>query len=61
MYGKRCRIGVTLTLDDLVETSEVGVWEKPAFKAGLAYASSHGWMIVEDDTLALTTAGLAAA
>jgi hypothetical protein len=58
---KACRIGATLTLDDLVDTSEVGDWKMPAFKAACAYAASQGWLIVEDDTLTLTTAGLAAA
>ena len=51
----------TLTLDDLAETSEIGDWKMPDFKAACAYAASQGWLIVEDDTLTLTTAGLAAA
>jgi hypothetical protein len=42
VYDKRCRIGGTLTMDDLA-------------------AVSQGWLIVEDDALTLTTAGLAAA
>ena len=29
--GKRCRIGSTLTLNDLAETSEVGDWKMPDF------------------------------
>jgi hypothetical protein len=33
----------------------------PDFKAACAYAASQGWLIVRDDTLTLTTAGLAAA
>jgi hypothetical protein len=61
VYDKRCRIGATLTLDDLAETSEIGDWKMPAFKMACAYAVSQGWLIVEDDTLTLTTAGLAAA
>ena len=61
VYGKRCRIGGTLTLDDLAETSEIGDWKMPDFKAACTYAASQGWLIVEDDTLTLTTAGLAAA
>ena len=32
----------------------------PNFKAACAYAVSQGWLIVEDDALTLTTAGLAA-
>ena len=47
-------------LDDLAETSEVGDWKMPDFKAACAYAASQGWLIVEDDVLTLTTAGLAA-
>jgi hypothetical protein len=57
---KRCRIGGKLTLDDLAETSEVGDWKMPAFKAACAYAVSQGWLIVRNDTLTLTTAGLRA-
>ena len=56
-----CRIGGTLTLDDLAETSEIGDWKMPDFKAACTYAASQGWLIVEDDTLTLTTAGLGAA
>ena len=33
----------------------------PDFKAACAYAACQGWLIVEDDVLTLTTAGLAAA
>ena len=61
VYDKSCRIGGTLTLDDLAETSEVGDWKMPEFKTACAYAVSQGWLIVEDDALTLTTAGLAAA
>jgi hypothetical protein len=61
VYDKQCRIGGTLTLDYLAETSEVGDWKMPYFKAARAYAVSQGWLIVVDDTLMLTTAGLAAA
>jgi hypothetical protein len=60
VYDKCCRIGATLTLDNLAET-EVGDWKMPDFKAACAYAASQGWLIVEDDALTLTTAGLAAA
>ena len=59
VYDKRCRIGGTLTLDDLAET-EIGDWKMSDFKAACAYAESQGWLIVEDDVLTLTTAGLAA-
>jgi hypothetical protein len=61
VYDKSCRIGGTLTLDDLAQTSEVGDWKMPAFKAACAYAVSQGWLIIVDDVLTLTTAGLAAA
>jgi hypothetical protein len=33
----------------------------PDFKAASTYAASQGWLIVRDDTLMLTTAGLRAA
>jgi hypothetical protein len=61
VYGKCCRIGGTLTLDYLAETSEVGDWKMPDFKAACAYAVSQGWLIVQDDAVTLTTAGLGAA
>lgn len=61
VYSRSCRSGGKLTLDDLVETSEVGDWLMPDFKAACSYAVSQGWLIVEGDVLTLTTAGLAAA
>jgi hypothetical protein len=61
VYDKCCRIGATLTRDDLADTSEIGDWKMPDFRAACAYAMSQGWLIVEDDKLTLTTAGLAAA
>jgi hypothetical protein len=60
VYSKSCRTGGKLTLDDLVETSEVGDWKMPDFKAACSYAASQGWLIVHRDTLTLTTAGLRA-
>ena len=39
----------------------IGDWTLPDFKAACTFAVSQGWLIVEDDTLTLTTAGLAAA
>jgi hypothetical protein len=60
VYDKQCGIGATLTVDDLAET-EVGDWKMPDFRAACSYAVSQGWLIVGDDTLTLTTAGLAAA
>jgi hypothetical protein len=59
-YDKCCRIGGTLTLDDLAETA-IGNWKMPNYRAACAYAACQGWLIVEDDVLTLTTAGLAAA
>jgi hypothetical protein len=61
VYDRCCRSGDKLTLDDLAETSEVGDWKMPDFRMACAYAASQGWLIVSDDTLTLTTAGLAAA
>jgi hypothetical protein len=60
VHGKSCRIGGKLLLDDLVETTEIGDWKMPD-RAACTYAVSQGWLIVEDDGLTLTTAGLAAA
>ena len=60
VYDKCCRIGGTLILDDLAETV-IGDWKMPDFRAACDYAASQGWLIVSDDALALTTAGLAAA
>jgi hypothetical protein len=57
VYDKRCRIAGTLTLDDLAET-EIGDWKMPDFKAACSYAASQGWLIVKDDVLTLTAAGL---
>ena len=50
-YNKGCRIGGTLTLGDFAETSEIGDWKMPDFRAACAYAVSQGWLIVEDDAL----------
>jgi hypothetical protein len=60
-YDKACRIGATLILDDLVDTSEVGDWKMPDFRMACSYAASQGWLIVQDDTLTLTIAGSATA
>jgi hypothetical protein len=59
VYDKAC-IGGTLTLDDLAET-EVGDRKMPDFRMACANVTSQGWLIIEDDVLMLTTAGLAAA
>jgi hypothetical protein len=60
VYDKCCRMGATLSVDDLAET-EVGDWKMPDFRMACTYAVSQGWLIVEDDMLTLTTAGLGAA
>jgi hypothetical protein len=60
VYEKGYRIGGTLCLDDL-DATDIGDWKMPDYKAACAYAVSQGWLVVEHDTLMLTTAGLAAA
>lgn len=60
VYEKGYRIGGTVCLDDL-DATDVGDWKMPDYKAACAYAVSQGWLIVENDMLTLTTAGLAAA
>ena len=61
VYAKGCRVGDKVILDDLAETSEVGDWKMPDFKIACAYATSQGWLVIDRDTLMLTTAGSAAA
>jgi hypothetical protein len=46
-------------LDD-VSGTEIGDWKMPDFRMACGYAASQGWLIVQDDTVTLTTAGLAA-
>ena len=61
VYDQRFRIGRrTLTLDDPGET-EVGDWKMPDYRMACAYAVSQGCLIIQDDMLTLTTAGLTAA
>ena len=60
VYDRCCRIGGTQSLDDLSET-EIGDWTMPNFRAACAYAASQGWLVVQDDVLRLTIAGLRAA
>jgi hypothetical protein len=43
-----------------VETA-IGDWKMLDFRAACAYAASQGWLIVEDDVLTLSRAGLVAA
>jgi hypothetical protein len=61
VYGKCCRIGGSLTLDDLAATSEVGDWKTSVFEAARTYAAAQGWLVIEGDSMRLTTAGSAAA
>jgi hypothetical protein len=61
VYEKNCRIGGKLLVADLVDTTEIGDWKMPDFRAACTYVVCQGWLIVEGDTLTLTTAGLAAA
>ena len=60
VYGQNCRAGGHVSLDDL-DTNDVGDWKMSDYKTACIYAASQGWLTLEDDTLTLTTAGLAAA
>jgi len=60
VYRRNCRIGSHVSMDDL-EATEIGDWSMPDFRAACAYSASQGWLIVQNDLLTLTTAGLAAA
>lgn len=60
VYRQNCRIGAKLSLNDL-EATEVGDWTMPDFRAACGYAASQGWLMVQNDSLTLTTAGLASA
>ena len=61
VYRKLCHIGGKLDLNELVETTEIGDWKMPDFKSACADGTAQGWLIIEGDTLTLTTAGFAAA
>ena len=54
------RLGAGHRPDDLAEAPAVGDWKMPEFKAACSYAASQGWLMVEDDVLTLTTAGMRA-
>ena len=43
------------------DPGEIGDLKMPDFKMASTYAACQGWLIVQDDMLTLTTAGLAAA
>src|SRR6516165_7249978 len=59
VYERCCRIGGSLRLDDLAD-SEIGDWTMPNYRAACRYAASQGWLIIGDETLTLTIAGLRA-
>jgi hypothetical protein len=60
VYRRVSKAGDRLTVGDLVETSEIGDWKMPAFKSACTYAARQGWLIIENDTLTLTIAGMRA-
>jgi hypothetical protein len=61
VYHKGCRVGDKLTLDDLIETSDIGDWKMSVFETARTYAVAQGWLVIEGDSMRLTTAGSAAA
>jgi hypothetical protein len=61
VYELSRRAGDNVRVDELVDSTEIGDWKMPEFKACCAYAVSQGWLIVEEDSLILTNAGMAAA
>jgi hypothetical protein len=61
VYDKGCRIGDRLTLDDLIETTDIGDWKMSAFETARTYAAAQGWLAIEGESMRLTTAGSAAA
>jgi hypothetical protein len=42
VYDKRCRIGGTLSLNDLAETSEIGDWKMPDYSLSIRSVSGVG-------------------
>jgi hypothetical protein len=61
VYDRNSRIGDRLTLDHLIETTDIGDWKMSAFEAARTYAVSQGWLVIEGNSLRLTSAGSAAA
>ena len=61
VYELCCRAGDAVRIDEVADTTEVGDWMMPEFKACRDYAVSQGWLIVEEGSLILTNAGMAAA
>ena len=60
VYEICCRPGDKVATEQVAD-SEIGDWKMPQYKAGCSYAVSQGWLIVEENGLVLTTAGMAAA
>jgi hypothetical protein len=54
------RAGDRVPTDEVAKT-EIGDWKMPEFKTCCAFAVSLGWLILEEDNLTLTDAGMAAA
>jgi hypothetical protein len=61
VYDKGCRVGDKLTLDDLIETTDIGDWKMSVFETARTYAAAQGWLVIEGESMGLTTAGSAAA
>jgi hypothetical protein len=61
VYDKGCRVGDKLILDDLIEATDIGDWKMSVFEAARTYAAAQGWLVFEDDSMRLITAGSAAA
>ena len=61
VYVKHSRVGATVDIGELAETTEVGDWMMPDFKAACTYAAAQKWLILGDKSLTLAPAGLAAA
>jgi hypothetical protein len=61
VYDKGCRVGDQLTLDDLIETTDIGDWKMSVFETARTYAVAQGWLVIEGNSMRLTTAGSAAA
>jgi hypothetical protein len=59
VYTKHCRVGGKLTLDDLEVTEKV-IGRCPEFRSACGCAASQGWLVVANDTVTPTTAGMAA-
>jgi hypothetical protein len=61
VYDEGCRVGDQLTLDDLIETTDIGDWKMSVFETARTYAVAQGWLVIEGNSMRLTTSGSAAA